>query len=83
LRKGQGETAAMRQRRRTIVKKKIRDSFKFYRSYAEAVNCLPDADQLLLYRAVTDYALNGVETELEGVAKGFFALIKAEIDCSF
>ena len=36
-----------------------RDSFVFYRSYYEAIKDLNDEEQLTLYKAIFEYALNG------------------------
>jgi flagellar biosynthesis GTPase FlhF len=56
-----------------------RDSFIFYRSFAEAIDDLPDSEQLEIYRAIKEYALNENEPELTGVAKSFWTLIKPQI----
>ena len=56
-----------------------KDSFIFYRSFAEAIDDLPDKDQLQVYRAIKEYALNEKEVELTGVAKSFFILIKPQL----
>jgi len=56
-----------------------RDSFIFYRSFAEAIDDLPDKEQLEIYKAIKEYALNENEIELTGMAKGFFKLIKPQI----
>ena len=56
-----------------------RDSFIFYRSFAEAIDDLPDNEQLEVYRAIKEYALNEREIELTGAVKGFFKLIKPQI----
>jgi hypothetical protein len=53
-----------------------RDSFIFYRSFAEAIDDLPDREQLEVYKAIKEYALNENEIELTGVSKSFFKLIK-------
>ena len=56
-----------------------RDSFIFYRSFAEAIDDLPDNEQLEVYRAIKEYALNEREIDLTGMAKGFWTLIKPQI----
>jgi len=56
-----------------------RDSFIFYRSFAEAIDDLPDKEQLELYRAIKEYALNGQEIELTGLGKTFWKLIKPQL----
>ena len=56
-----------------------KDSFVFYRSFAEAIDDLPDEQQLIVYRAIKEYALNGIEIELNGIAKSFWKLIKPQL----
>lgn len=58
----------------------IRDSFVFYKSFLDAIECFPDEVQIVLYKAVTGYALNGIEPQLNGAEKGVWALIKPQID---
>jgi hypothetical protein len=53
-----------------------RDSFIFYRSFAEAIDDLSDEEQLKVYRAIKEYALNEKEIKLTGTAKGYFRLMK-------
>ncbi len=58
-----------------------RDSFIFYRSFFEAVSCMPPKVQAEVYPAIVDYALNGKEPEqLSAIAKGVFILVKPLID---
>ena len=64
---------------RCLVKK---DSFIFYKSFAEAIDDLPDEDQLKIYRAIKEYALYEREAELSGIAKGFWTLIKPQIEAN-
>lgn len=59
-----------------------RDSFVFYGSFYEALSSLDDATRLECYDAMTQYALSGIEPELDGVAKAIFALIKPQIDAN-
>ena len=60
-----------------------RDSFIFYGSFFEALSCLDDDVRLKCYDAVVSYALSGDEpTELTGVPKAVFALIKPQIDAN-
>ena len=59
-----------------------RDSFVFYSSFLEAIECFPDEVQIVLYRAVVNYALHDIEPELKGAEKGIWALIKPQIDAS-
>lgn len=58
----------------------MRDSFIFYRSFYEALIELENDDKLAVYEAIADYSLNQNLTELKGVAKAIFTLIKPQID---
>ena len=60
----------------------MRDSFVFYKSFLDALSCFPDKVQLQLFRAITSYALNGIEPQLNGAEKGVWALIKPQLDAS-
>ena len=59
-----------------------RDSFVFYRSFAEGLNELDGETRLACYDALLAYALDGVEPSLTGVAKAMFTLIKPQIDAN-
>ena len=59
-----------------------RDSFIFYRSFMEGLNCFDDQVRLNVYDAILSYALDGEETELSGEARGLFSLIKPQIDAN-
>ena len=59
-----------------------RDSFIFYASFYEAMRCLDDVAYVAVSKAVNEYALYGNEIELDGTAKGFFQLIKPQIDAN-
>jgi len=59
-----------------------RDSFVFYRSYFEAINEMSEADQILIFRAISEYALNDVNPELTGPAKSIFILIRPTLDAN-
>ena len=56
-----------------------KDSFVFYRSFSEAIDDLPEQDQLQLYRAIKEYSLNQNELELKGQAKTLWKLIKPQL----
>ena len=59
----------------------MRNKFSFYASYLEAIDTLPDDQQLQLYKAIAHYALQGEEpSNLTGFAKACFPLIKPNID---
>ncbi len=56
-----------------------KESFVFYRSFFEALSDLKDKDRLRLYDAICELALNENDTELTGIAKTIFTLIKPQI----
>ena len=57
-----------------------RESFVFYVSFLEGIEGLTDEGQLKVYKAVTNFALRGIEpTNLVGIEKSIFALIKPQI----
>ena len=60
----------------------MRDSMIFYGSFYEAISCLPDAEQLALYRAIMEYGLKGKQPELSGAALGMFLLMKPQIEAN-
>jgi len=57
----------------------MRDSFIFYRSFCEAIDDLPDTEQLILYRAIKEFCLNDYEIQLTGIANTFWKLIKPNL----
>ena len=58
-----------------------RDSFVFYRSYYEAIRGLRSKDeQLDIYNAIFEYALNGTEPKEYNIA---FELIRPQLDISY
>ena len=58
-----------------------RESFIFYRSFYEAIRCMPSDVQAEIYPAICEYALFGkIPKSLSEVAKGMFTLIKPNID---
>lgn len=60
----------------------MRDSFIFYRSFAEAIGSLSNRDRLRLFDALIAYALDDVEPDLSGAARGMFMLIRPQIDAN-
>lgn len=58
----------------------MRDSYIFYRNFFECIEKLSQKEQLLAYRAISNYALNGVETELSGMAQIIYEMAKPNID---
>ena len=60
-----------------------RESFVFYKSFHEAINEAPSDEQLLIYRAIANYALYHEEPDLQGVAKLAWLLIKPQLDANW
>ena len=62
----------------------MRDGFIFYESFRSAMKDLPAATQVLLYNALADYALYDIVPEFgdDGIARGFFALMRPQIDAN-
>lgn len=56
-----------------------RDSFIFYRSYAEALQELSDKQRLSVMDAIVAFALRGEEIQLKGIEKAIFTLIKPQL----
>ena len=56
-----------------------RDNFIFYRSFFEGVDNLPQKNQLSLYKAIIQCALDDKEPNLNGIEKAIFALIKPQL----
>lgn len=56
-----------------------KESFVFYASFYEALQDMKDKDRLKVYDAICELALNNKETELTGLAKIVFTLIKPQI----
>lgn len=59
-----------RGRKRKIGPHFEREAFVFLRDWRDALEDLPDADQLALYRAIADYALDGDELDEKGLSGG-------------
>ena len=60
-----------------------RDSFIFYRSFYDAINELPKENQADTYSAIAKYALDQEETELTGIPKAIFSLVKPQLDANY
>lgn len=56
-----------------------KNSFVFYRSFYEAIQDLKEKDQLKMFKAICELALNGKELELTNQANTMFKLIKPQI----
>ena len=61
----------------------MKDSFVFYRSFKESLSELTDSDKLLMYEAISDYALDKTEPQLVGFPKALFSLIKPQLDANW
>ncbi len=59
-----------------------RDSFIFYRSFAEALEELPAEQYKAIMVAITKKALNDEEVELKGIEKVIFTLIKPQLEAN-
>lgn len=59
-----------------------RESMIFYRSFYEAIKELPYELQGEIYGAIFKYGFDFVETELQGVAKTIWTLVKPQIDAN-
>ena len=54
----------------------------FYRSFYEAIVLQPKKIQADIYNAICDYALNGNEPKITGIALSIFRLAKPQIDAN-
>ena len=61
----------------------MKDSFVFYRSFKESLSDLPDGDKLIMYEAISDYALDRSEPNLSGFPKALFSLIKPQLEANW
>ena len=59
-----------------------RDSMVFYRSFAEGIADLDEKDQLEAFWNIVRYALDGVEPESAGPARGMFRMARPQIDAN-
>ena len=60
----------------------MRDGFVFYRSFFESFSDLSKKDKLVLFDALCNYALNGIEPELTGTPSAIFKLLKPQVDAN-
>jgi len=60
-----------------------RDSFIFYRSFYESVKVLPEENQLEIYNAIMEFALNQNEIEISNLSKAIFILIKPQLEANY
>lgn len=59
-----------------------RKVFGFLRSYYEAAKELPKEEQAEFFMAICSFALDGIEPEINGVAKALFKLAKPSLELS-
>ena len=58
----------------------MRDSFVFYRSFAEVISMIPDAEQqITLLNALIEYGLNGTEPDLQYPLSAMFKQMTSSI----
>jgi len=60
----------------------MKDSMVFYRSFFEAINDLPDENQLTIYKAIFEFGFNETEPNLIGTDKLVFTLIKPQLEAN-
>ena len=60
----------------------MRDSFVFYRSFAESVKNLPPEEYKKVMQSILEYALDGKEPEQTGIEYTVFCLVKPQIDAN-
>lgn len=60
----------------------MRDSTIFYRSFFEAIDDLPEKNQVEVYRAIFNYTLNFKEPDLTGISATIFKLIRPQLDAN-
>ena len=65
------------------MEKKPRESFVFYRSFYDAINKCPADSRLVLYEAITRYALDGIEPRFEGILDLVWTLVKPQLDANW
>ena len=59
----------------------MQNSFVFYRSFLVAIREMEEDDQLAMFRAICDYALDGKEPVLQSaIQRAVFAVIRPSID---
>ncbi len=58
------------------------DSFVMYRSFVEALQSVDTETRLAVYDALSKYALDGIEPDLNGIAAALFALMRPQIDAN-
>ena len=59
-----------------------RDSMVFYQSFYEALKGLDIQQQVKVYNAIFKYQFEGEETDISGIEKAMFTLIKPQLDAN-
>ena len=60
-----------------------RNSFIFYRSFREALDQLEANERLVMYEAITAYALDGVEPQLSGTSRIMWTFVRPLLDANW
>lgn len=60
----------------------IQDSFVFYDSFRKAVKKKSDDKRLAFYEAIIDYALTGIEPDLDEELESLFIMAKPQLDAN-
>ena len=58
------------------------ESFVFYKSFYDAIELLPECEQLNVYQAIARYAIAGEELPLEGASAIIFTMAKPQLDAN-
>lgn len=59
-----------------------RDSMIFYRSFYESIKELPSKNQLELYNAIFELSFNSNDTQLTGLSKTIFTLVRPQVEAN-
>jgi len=65
-----------------MAQEEQRNSFLIYRTYIDVIENLEDEDALLMYQAISRYALDFQVPNLEGHLKNYWKLIKPNLDAN-
>jgi len=59
-----------------------RDSMVIYRSFYDAIKELPEKNQLEILKQIYEFGLDGIESELTGISKTIWILIKPNLEAN-
>ena len=59
-----------------------RDSMVIYRSFYDAIKELPEKNQLEILKQIFEFGLDGIESELTGISKTIWILIKPNLEAN-